>query len=76
MRCVLDPISLSPPPSLKLPLRELCEEFVIKLGGATLCGLYGGGGCSAKLPLSVKGSPDLRVLEVTDTMSEVSMPVR
>jgi hypothetical protein len=53
----------------------LCREFEVKLGGATLLGRYGGGG-SVKLLLSAKGSAGLSVFEVTETMSDVSIPVR
>jgi len=48
----------------------------VKLGGGKLQGRYGGGG-SLKLLLSPKGSSiGLSVLEETETMSDVSMPVR
>ena len=53
----------------------LCREFEVKLGGAMLCGRYGGGG-SVRLLLSAKGSTGRRVFEVTEIMSDVSMPVR
>lgn len=55
--------------------RLLCREFVVKLGGAELCGRYGGGG-SVMLLLSENGFPNPRVFELIETMSEVSMPVR
>ncbi|KAF7572767.1 hypothetical protein PtrM4_076720 [Pyrenophora tritici-repentis] len=47
----------------------------MKLGGAALCGRYGGGG-SAKLLLSANGSAGLCEFDVIDTISEVSIPVR
>ncbi|EDU43384.1 predicted protein [Pyrenophora tritici-repentis Pt-1C-BFP] len=45
----------------------------MKLGGAALCGRYGGGG-SAKLLLSANGSAGLCEFDVIDTISEVSIP--
>lgn len=56
-------------------LRLLWREVDMKLGGAALCGRYGGGG-SAKLLLSANGSARLCEFDVIDTISEVSIPVR
>ena len=53
----------------------LCRDVDTKLGGAMLQGRYGGGG-SVRLSLSANGLTGRRSCDVTDTMSDVSMPVR
>jgi hypothetical protein len=49
----------------------LCRDVGAMLDGAMLRGRYGGGGSSRLLP-SANGS----LADVTDTMSDVSIPVR
>lgn len=69
MRCVCDDIGGA--------RRLLCRE-VAKLGGAVLCGRYGGGG-SDMLLLSTNGSGAARLrlfAEFMEMTSEVSMPVK
>jgi hypothetical protein len=72
MRCVCDDVSGG------FGARKLlCRDEFEKLGGAILRGRYGGGG-SERLSLSENGFGGGRKLlvEVMDTTSDVSIPVK